>query len=59
MRNMPTEVILPAVMFPTTPKVVPTVAELLTVNPLTVALLLELMLVKLAVFGVALPMGVF
>jgi hypothetical protein len=59
MRIVPAEVILPAVMFPTTPKVVPIVVELLTVNPFTVALPVKLMVVKVAVLGVTLPIGVF
>ena len=50
--------ILPPVMFPVTPKVEPTVAELLTVNALTVLFPLTLSLVKIAVLGVTLPIGV-
>ena len=50
--------ILPAMILPTTPNVVPMVAELLTVNELTVLFPLTLSLVKIAVLGVTLPIGV-
>lgn len=51
-------VIPEAVIFEPTPKLRPTVAELLTVKPLTVLLPLTLSLVNIAVLGETLPIGV-
>ena len=47
---------LPVIRFPTTPNVPPIVAELLTVNALTVALALPLMVVNCAVVPLTAPL---